>query len=271
MAVEREYVLGTNDAELVRLGFQHQVWAEATAASWEHAGFQRGDRILDVGCGPGYVTFALADLTGPDGHVVGVDMSERYVRHVHERASLLKVSNVSAMVHDLTTFAPGAEEFDGAFARWVFCFLPNPAVVIERVAQSLRPGGAFVILDYSHYEGFRIGPPSASVDRIFTAVADSFRAHGGNPDIGMLIPTYMRDAGLDVTEINPLVRIGRPGTALWDWPRTFFAIFLPTLVETGRLTPHEIELFWQDYEARTKDSAAFFMSPPMVEVVGVKR
>lgn len=64
-ADEIEYVLGTDDAELARLGFQHQVWARVTVAAWEHAGFHRGATLLDVGCGPGYATFDLASLVGP--------------------------------------------------------------------------------------------------------------------------------------------------------------------------------------------------------------
>lgn len=268
---EHEYVLGTHDAELARLGFQHQVWAQATVAAWEHAGFRRGATILDVGCGPGYATFDLAALVGPEGRVVGVDVSHRFASHVAREAERRGLTHVEARVEDLAMLAQPEASVDGAFARWVMCFLPDPAEVIARVARALRPGAAFAILDYSHYEGFRFGPPSEAAERIFTAVGDSFRAHGGNPDVGMDLPRHMHAAGLEVRVVNPLVRVGRPGTALWEWPRTFFQIFLPTLVADGSLSAADHALFWADYEARSADPAAFFMSPPMVEVVGVKR
>lgn len=267
---QSEYVLGTGDAELARLGFQHQVWARATAGAWEHAGFRRGATILDVGCGPGYATFDLADLVGAEGRVIGVDMSPKFIAHVRNEAARRGIAHVDTRVEELGALAQPPESVDGAFARWVMCFLPDPGRVIARVAEALRPGAAFAVVDYSHYEAFRFGPPSRAAERIFRAVGDSFRAHGGNPDVGMEIPAHMARAGLEVRGIRSLTRIGRPGTALWEWPRTFFRIFLPTLVDAGSLTHADVEAFWADYEARSADPAGFFVSPPMIEVVGVK-
>ncbi len=270
-AAGTDYVLGTNDAELARLGFQHQVWSAQTTAAWERASFRRGATILDVGCGPGYATFDLASLVGPEGRVIGVDMSPKFVSHVAAEAARRGVANVEVRVEELSSLSQGDATVDGAFARWVMCFLPDPGAVIARVARALRPGAAFVILDYSNYEGFRIGPRSAAVERVFQAVGESFRRHGGNPDVGMELPRHMHAAGLEVRSVNPLVRVGRPGSALWEWPRTFFQIFLPTLVADGWLSAAEHAEFWADYDMRSADPAAFFMSPPMVEVIGVRQ
>ena len=115
-----------------------------------------------------------------------------------------------------------------------------------------------------------MGPRSAAAERVFAAVGDSFRRHGGNPNVGMDVPRHMHAAGLQVRSVHPLVRVGRPGRALWEWPRPFFQIFLPTLVAEGELSAAEHAAFWEDYDARSADPAAFFMSPPMVEVIGVR-
>jgi SAM-dependent methyltransferase len=189
---------------------------------------------------------------------------------VRQQAESRGITHVHAEVQDLTALSLPNDSMDGAFARWVMCFLPNPADVIARVARALKPGAAFVIFDYLHYEGFRMSPPSAITQRIFSAVADSFRAHGGNPSIGLELPAMMRDAGLQVRDIRPVVRIGRPGSALWDWPRTFFENYLPTLVESGALSEAEKDEFWKDYTERSANPAAYFMSPPIVEMVGIK-
>src|SRR6266513_624084 len=55
-AAERDYVLGTHDDEVARLGLQHRVWRPRALDAWRRAQFTRGQTILDIGCGPGYAS-----------------------------------------------------------------------------------------------------------------------------------------------------------------------------------------------------------------------
>jgi hypothetical protein len=80
----------------------------------------------------------------------------------------------------------------------------------------------------------------------------------------------MARCGLLVKEINPLVRIARPGTALWQWPESFFKNYLPVLLESGMIDESEKETFERKWEERSKEAGAFFCTPPMVEIIGVK-
>jgi SAM-dependent methyltransferase len=267
---EREYVLGTHAAELRRLGFQHQVWAAPTAAAWERAGFAPGQRLLDVGCGPGYATFDLADLVGAGGSVLAVDVSQRFVAHLEGERARRGLAQVEPRLQDLEALdlAPGS--IDGAWARWVLCFVRDPAAVVARVARALRPGGALVVMDYAYYQGFAVAPPGPASARVIAAVAESFRGAGGNPDVGRDVPTHMRAAGLEVESVESLVRAARPGSALWEWPRSFFRNFLPGLVAAGGLSPEDHDAFEREWAARAADPAAFLLTPPMVVVVGRK-
>jgi SAM-dependent methyltransferase len=267
-STEQEYLLGTHAAELQRLGFQHQVWAAPTAAAWDRARFGPGQRLLDVGCGPGYATFDLAGLVGPTGHVLGVDVSQRFVSRLTEETRRRGIAHVEARVQDLEQLELPADSVDGAFARWVLCFVRDPAEVVARVARALRPGGALVVLDYCHYEGFAIAPRAEASERVIKAVADSFRRAGGNPEIGRDVPALMRRAGLEVETLRPLVRLARPGTALWAWPWTFFENFLPGLVESGLLSADDHAAFAREWAERSRDPDAFLLTPPMVEVIG---
>ena len=63
------YVLGTHSAELQRLGRQHRFWREECRSGLQRAGFSPGDRLLDLGCGPGFCSLELAELVGPSGQV----------------------------------------------------------------------------------------------------------------------------------------------------------------------------------------------------------
>jgi SAM-dependent methyltransferase len=271
VAEEREYLLGTDDDELARLGFQHQVWAADAVAAWTRAGFGPGQRLLDVGCGPGYATLDLARLVGLSGHVHGVDVSERFVGHLRARADALGARNVSAEVLDLTADDLPASGFDGAYARWLLCFVGDPAAVVRRVARSLRPGAAFVVWDYLKYDGLAMCPGDPAFDRVFGAMVESWRATGGDGEIGRRIPRMMVDAGLDVVHVEPVIRGARPGSALWQWPRTFYTNFIPVLVRGGFITRADADAFDAAWAERELDPAAFFSTPPQVTVIGRKR
>src|SRR5436190_7700744 len=156
-----EYVLGTHDDELARRGFQHQVWRAQAYRIWERAGFLPGQRLLDIGCGPGYTTFDLAQLVGPSGSVSAFDMSERFVSHLNAQQLSRGMPNIDARVCDVQKLALPRAAFDGAYTRWVLCFVPDPEAVIAGVAAGLRPGATFAIQDYSFYRAVMLAPGSA--------------------------------------------------------------------------------------------------------------
>lgn len=271
MREENEYLLGTDDDELRRLGFQHQVWAREAAESWERGGFGPGSHLLDVGCGPGYATLDLARLAGQTGRVVGVDVSPRFVEHLQARAAALGHTNVGAELQDVEALDLPPESFDGAYARWLITFVRRPEAVVAGVANALRPGGRFVVHDYLQYAAFQLCPEHPIVPRVIGAVMRSWRDGGGDPHVGARLPRLMHDAGMDIVSIRPIMRIVRPSDALWQWPRTFFDNFLPHLVQTGYLAEEERREFDAVWAERAADPAAFLATPPMVEVVAVRR
>lgn len=271
MREDSEYLLGTDDDELRRLGFQHQVWAAEAAAAWERGGFGPGSHVLDLGCGPGYATLDLARLVGATGRVTGVDVSARFIAHLQALVTTLGVTNVSAEVQDGETLELPPEHFDGAYARWVLTFVRRPEEIVARIARSLKPGARLVVKDYSKYDAVQLAPEHPAFVAAIAAVSRSWYDGGGDPNVGARLPRMMADAGLEVVSVTPVTRIARPGSALWQWPRRFFDNYLPGLVERGYLTRDEVDAFDAVWAARAADPAAYFASPPMVEVVGVKR
>jgi SAM-dependent methyltransferase len=270
VAEEREYLLGTDDDELVRLGFQHQVWSGYAARAWERAGFGPGQTLLDVGCGPGYAAFDLARLVGLAGRVHGVEISERFAAHARTQVQVRGIRNVTVELGDVAALELPAR-FDGAWARWVLCFVADPAAVVRGVAAALRPGGRFVVQDYMKYEGVMMAPEDPAFDAVFSAIVTSWRDSGGDPHVGARLPALMEEAGLEVAHVRPIVRGARPGSAVWQWPRTFFTNFLPVLVRGGYITREQADAFDARWAERERTPGAFFSTPPMVEVIGVKR
>lgn len=270
MADTREYVLGTHDAELARLGLQHRLWSELTFACWDRCGIRTGSIVMDVGSGPGYTAFDLVPLVGPSGRVIAVDESERFIEYVGKRAVTLGVENIETHVQDVQELNVAALSVDVAYARWVLCFVPRPEAVIARVARALKPGGVFAVQDYIHWAALTLSPRSDAFLRVMPSVGKSWVMHGGDPSIGQRLPALMAAAGLDVEQMRPLQRIARPGDPLWDWPTSFFNNFIPMLVEQGLVAPEDWRALQKEWAERTKDPNAVFWTPSMVEIIARK-
>src|SRR2546427_11345451 len=74
-----DYIFGTHEEELARLGLQHRVWRPRATDAWRRAGFTVGQTLVDLGCGPGYAALDLAELVGPHGRIVAIARSRRYL------------------------------------------------------------------------------------------------------------------------------------------------------------------------------------------------
>src|SRR5262245_36932219 len=89
------YVLGTGEAGVDRLRILHRAYGPGTRRVLGLAGLRPGMRVADIGCGVGQVTVDLAELVGPKGHVVGVDVSRAQLAQAHHLAHQLQLTNVS--------------------------------------------------------------------------------------------------------------------------------------------------------------------------------
>ncbi|MEM9068164.1 MAG: methyltransferase domain-containing protein [Myxococcota bacterium] len=263
-----DYLLGAADDELARLGFQHEVWAQPTAWLWDEAHFRRGQRLLDLGSGPGFASTSLARRVGPEGSVLAVDSSEKSVALLKDRASGL--AQLEAQVADVASLELEDASLDGVFARWLFCFLPNAKEAAIRVARWLRPGGTVAILDYYHYDGFSIAPPAPVMPRLVDAVKRSWRDSGGDLNVAGHLPTWLQEAGLRLRAVRPFVHCARPGTPLWNWPLTFFATYLDVLVSREYLSADDADAFRAAVAERANNPGAFLMTPPVLGIVAEK-
>jgi SAM-dependent methyltransferase len=119
--------------------------SQLAAALIDFAGVKPGMRALDVGCGPGALTGALAERLGP-GDVVGADPSPPFAEAC--RARLPEVEVVIASAESLP-FADG--EFDAVLSQLVVNFVTDPEAGVREMARVCRPGGvvASCVWDYA--------------------------------------------------------------------------------------------------------------------------
>ena len=136
------YALGRSAAEARRLMLQHRIYGPSTRALLTAAGISSGMRVLDLGSGAGDVALLLADLVGPTGEVVGVEVAPESIAMATERATAAGVaSSVRFVAADLRDLVLDDEGFDAVVGRWVLMYQPDPVALLRRVTRLLRPAG----------------------------------------------------------------------------------------------------------------------------------
>jgi len=113
-------------------------WSRRLARPFvEFAGTADGERVLDVGCGTGHLAFALAAMTQASD-IVGVDLSDAYVRHAAEHN---RDPRVSFQVGDACSLAFPDGSFDRVLSLLVLHFVPDTAKAVAEMRRVARPGG----------------------------------------------------------------------------------------------------------------------------------
>ena len=238
---DSDYVLGTRDEELDRLGLQHRVWRPAVLDAWRRAGLRSGQTALDVGAGPGFAATDLAEIVGPEGRVVAVERSRRFLDALAARAGRLGLAHIEPREQDAVEAGYGESFADFAWCRWLLCFVADPARVVGHIAAALKPGAGAVFHEYADYGAWRLLPPEPVHERFRDRVMQSWRDSDGDPDVGARLPALLEQEGLEVVEARPIVWAVRKRDFAWAWPASFMATGARRLAELGYLEPAEAE------------------------------
>src|SRR4051794_8689718 len=189
------YVLGSTEPEIARLDAQAAAIAPPTALLLQAAGIGAGMRVLDLGTGLGHVAFAVAELVGPEGEVLGVDQGTTVLEIADARRRAAALDNVSFEAGDARTFRDGAL-FDAVVMRLLLFHLPDAVDVLRHHLAALRPGGLIVALDFD-MGASRADPPVALVETVIGWVEEAFRSAGANPRIGAHLGPMLTEGGVE--------------------------------------------------------------------------
>jgi len=266
------YLLGTATPELQRLALQNDLWSAHTEALWDTAYFGPGQNLLELGCGPGFSTLALAQRVGASGKVLGWDRSETFLTHLTNRAQELGLPWVETLQADVLPdqARPLQGTFDGVFSRWLLCWMKRPMDALETAHRALRKGGKLVLLDYFHYRSLDLLPPSPSFRRGIQAVEKAWYAADGDPDVGTKLPKLLHESGFCLEHAKLITRHAGPKDPLWQWPMSFFPNFMRQLVDDHYLSSKEAEDFLEAFATCAQQPHGWFLAPPMIEIVAVK-
>jgi ubiquinone/menaquinone biosynthesis C-methylase UbiE len=180
------------------------------AASWSQElrvlraiGLTDGMRVLDLGCGPGYVSAALARAF-PASHVTGID---------HDATLLAMATELVNGTYPNVTFVEGRAEqmpgadarFDFAIARYVFQHLPEPVAVARELHRVLEPGGRVAVIDVDAALWGLAEPSFPEVAPIYAKTGRAQAERGGDRLIGRRLHRILREAGFDDVQLDAFV------------------------------------------------------------------
>src|SRR5262249_14436011 len=190
---------------------------QRTAA--KHAAFftpflRRGMRILDCGCGPGTITFDLANLVSP-GQVVGIDVEATQLSSAQNcsREQGVNACFAVATVYNLP-FRDG--QFDAVFAHALFEHLREPVRALSEMRRVLRSSG-LVGLRSPDWAGWFVYPPSPLIEEAFRLFKEIQIANGGNPHVGRSLKCLLRQSGFSNVSLSGSYELVYDPAFLIDW------------------------------------------------------
>lgn len=182
-------------AELGFAGRRRLVFTQLAAFS----GIRRGEQVLDVGCGTGYLTRLLAPLAGPDGHVTGLDPAPAMVGHARRHAP----RNCSYQVGEGQALPFGDGSFNLVVSTLAVHHMPGPARAdaLREMFRVLRPGGRLLIAE--------LRPPRGA---LAARLAGVVAGHAMRPSMPELLAELVPGAGFRVEStgtLRPLLHVVR--------------------------------------------------------------
>jgi len=154
---EADFIFPTGRAWAADLGYPQDLLARVPESSAESfAGVANpfslgplddGEQVLDLGSGAGTDSLVAAQMVGPDGRVVGIDMTPEMLAKASAGAAALKLENVEFVEGEAEQLPFGDESFDVVISNGVIDLIPDKDAVFAELFRVLRPGGRLQVAD----------------------------------------------------------------------------------------------------------------------------
>jgi arsenite methyltransferase len=117
------------------------------ANPWEQGRLAAGERVLDLGCGAGTDSLVAAQMVGPEGRVIGIDMTPEMLAKARAAAAAMGASNVEFLESEAEHLPFRDASFDVVVSNGVIDLIPDKDAVFSEIQRVLRPGGRIQIAD----------------------------------------------------------------------------------------------------------------------------
>ena len=153
---EQDYIFPTGRAWAEDLDYPEELANVPDAAVESFAGvanpfslgrLNRGEDVLDLGCGAGTDTLVAAQMVAPDGRVTGIDMTPEMLAKARAAAAAMGLDNVDFVEGEAESLPFEDAAFDVVVSNGVIDLVPDKDAVFSELFRVLRPGGRMQIAD----------------------------------------------------------------------------------------------------------------------------
>jgi ubiquinone/menaquinone biosynthesis C-methylase UbiE len=165
-----------------------------------------GDRVLDVGVGPGLLAAEMAAEVGPTGRVCGIDISDSMLAIAATRKEIPEGPPIELETASVARIPHPAESFDVVVSTQVFEYVDDVAGALDEVRRVLRPAGRVVLLDTDWGSMVWRSNDDARMARVLTA----FEEHLVDPHLPRTLGDVLVKSGFTVThqQVVPILNTG---------------------------------------------------------------
>jgi SAM-dependent methyltransferase len=239
MTTTNEYALERSQREYERLALQGEILKPMTRRLFAEAGIAAGMRVVDLGSGAGDVCLLLAEMVGPSGTVIGLEVDDEASRYASERARKAGFNNIQLIHSDVVNYASG-EAIDAVVGRCILMYQPDPAAALAGLVKYLTRGGVAAFMEpWFMPQG---GGPETMMKKVGMINGETLRRSGAHTDLGPRLHTVFIKAGLPLPTMRfESVVDPRPESPLYDYIAQTVAHLLPKALEYGVVKPGEVD------------------------------
>jgi SAM-dependent methyltransferase len=139
--------LGYPEPELSRVPDETAGSFAGVANPWMHGRVEPGETVLDLGCGAGTDLLIAAQMVGPAGRAIGIDMTESMLSRARESAVEMDLQNVELYQSLIESLPVEDASVDAVISNGVIDLVPDKDAVFDEIDRVLRPGGRLQIAD----------------------------------------------------------------------------------------------------------------------------
>ncbi len=159
---------------------------------------KRGEKILDVGCGVGFLSYEIALKTGDSGRVSGIDQNSEMIRHSNKRCENLRNTEFSEAKADDLPFPKGS--FDAVCCTQVLLYVKDVVQVISEIKRVLKPAGRIIVVE-TDWRGVVL---NSDYDSITRKIFSAWDAAVPSPNLPVRLGPLLLNNGFYNLDVEPI-------------------------------------------------------------------